>query len=59
VGIELAEAVNMASLYPAELAKQIKKGKIEKNFNADLVVFNADFKVEATYFNGHLLTKTT
>jgi N-acetylglucosamine-6-phosphate deacetylase len=59
VGIELAEAVNMASLYPAELAKQGKKGKIEKNFNADLVVFNADFEVEATCLNGHLLTKTT
>jgi N-acetylglucosamine-6-phosphate deacetylase len=58
-GIELAEAVNMASLYPAELAKQDKKGKIEKNFIADMVVFNADFEVEATYLNGHLLTKTT
>jgi N-acetylglucosamine-6-phosphate deacetylase len=59
VGINLAEAVNMASLYPAQLAKQTKKGKIEKRFDADLVVFNADFEVEATYLDGVLLTKTT
>ncbi len=57
VGIDLAEAVNMASLYPAQLAKQTKKGKIERGFDADLVVFNADFKVTGTFLNGHLLTK--
>ncbi|GAA3981558.1 N-acetylglucosamine-6-phosphate deacetylase [Mucilaginibacter dorajii] len=59
VGIDLVEAINMASLYPAQLAKQTKKGKIEKGFDADMVVFNADFEVEVTILNGHLLTKTT
>ncbi|WP_184546694.1 N-acetylglucosamine-6-phosphate deacetylase [Mucilaginibacter sp. FT3.2] len=59
VGIELAEAVNMASLYPAQLAKQLKKGKIEKGFDADLVVFDSGFEVQATYLSGHLLTKRT
>lgn len=59
VGIDLVEAVNMATLYPAQLAKQIKKGKIENDFDADLVVFNADFEVLGTYINGHFLTKTT
>jgi N-acetylglucosamine-6-phosphate deacetylase len=59
VGIDLAEAVNMASLYPAQLAKQLKKGKIEKGFDADLVIFNADFEVEGTILLGDFLTKTT
>jgi N-acetylglucosamine-6-phosphate deacetylase len=59
VGIDLAEAVNMASLYPAELASQTKKGKIEKGFDADLVVFNADFEVLETILKGDFLTKTT
>ncbi|MDN5285193.1 MAG: nagA [Mucilaginibacter sp.] len=52
VGIELAEAVNMASLYPAQLAKQVKKGKIEKGFDADLAIFDADFKVNGTIIQG-------
>jgi N-acetylglucosamine-6-phosphate deacetylase len=59
VGIDLAEAVNMASLYPAQLAKQAKKGKVEKGFDADLVIFNADFKVQGTFMQGDFLTKTT
>lgn len=58
-GIDLAEAVNMASLYPAELASQTKKGKIEKGFDADLVIFNADFEVLGTILKGDFLTKTT
>jgi N-acetylglucosamine-6-phosphate deacetylase len=56
VGIELAEAVNMASLYPAQLAKQSKKGKIEKGFDADLVIFDADFKVN-TIIQGNFFNK--
>jgi len=59
VGIDLAEAVNMASLYPAQLAKQTQKGKIEKNFDADLIVFDADFEVKDTILKGDFLTKTT
>lgn len=59
VGIPLAEAVNMASLYPAQLAKQLKKGKVEKGFDADLVIFNTDFEVEGTILQGLFLTKTT
>ncbi|MDN3551343.1 N-acetylglucosamine-6-phosphate deacetylase [Mucilaginibacter aquaedulcis] len=55
VGIDLAEAVNMASLYPAELSKQTKKGKIEKGFDADLVIFTADFEVKDTILKGEFL----
>jgi N-acetylglucosamine-6-phosphate deacetylase len=59
VGINLAEAVNMASLYPAQLAKQTNKGKIEKGFDADLIIFDAEFEVKSTILNGDFLTKTT
>ena len=51
-GINLAEAINMASLYPAQLASLNKKGKITAGFDADLVIFNNDFEVLATVFKG-------
>ncbi len=59
VGIPLAEAINMASLYPAQLAKMSKKGKIASGFDADMVVFNNNFEVQGTVFNGNYLTKST
>ena len=58
VGIELAEAVNMATLYPAQLAKQAKKGKVEKGFDADLIIFDAAFNVKGTIINGDFLVDT-
>jgi N-acetylglucosamine-6-phosphate deacetylase len=58
VGISLAEAVNMASLYPAQLASKAKKGKIASGYDADMIVFNADYKVLATVFKGDYLTKS-
>jgi N-acetylglucosamine-6-phosphate deacetylase len=57
VGIELAEAINMASLYPAQLAKLPKKGKVEKGFDADMIIFDADYKHLATIFKGDYLTQ--
>jgi N-acetylglucosamine-6-phosphate deacetylase len=57
VGITLAEAINMASLYPAQLASLPTKGKIAGGYDADLVVFNAAFEVQATVFKGYYLTK--
>jgi len=59
VGIGLAEAVNMASLYPAQLASLTKKGKIAAGFDAGLIVFNDDFEVQGTVFQGNYLTKST
>ena len=58
VGIELAEAVNMASLYPAQLASKTKKGKIEGGFDADLVIFNEQYETLAAILQGNYLTKT-
>jgi len=58
-GIDLPESVNMASLYPAQLAKMPTKGKVAQGYDADLIVFNADFEVQGTVFKGNYLTKRT
>ncbi|MBK0380382.1 N-acetylglucosamine-6-phosphate deacetylase [Mucilaginibacter segetis] len=55
VGINLAEAVNMASLYPAQLASLPEKGKIEPGFDADIIIFDDDFKVQHTMLAGQLI----
>ena len=51
IGITLAEAINMASLYPAQLAG-LNKGKVEAGFDADLVVFDDTYNVKATFLAG-------
>ena len=51
LNIPLAEAINMASLYPAQLAG-VNKGKIEAGYDADLTVFNSDFEVKGTFLAG-------
>lgn len=58
VGIDLAEAINMASLYPAQLAGMSKKGKIASGCDADMIVFNNNFEVQATLFKGDYVTNT-
>jgi len=53
VDISLAEAVNMASLYPAQsigLANRI--GQIKKGFDADFIVFNSNFQVSKVCLKG-------
>lgn len=59
VGIDLAEAVNMASKYPAELAKMDKNGQVAAGFFADLIVFDKAYQVQQTILKGNSLTKTT
>ncbi len=56
VGIDLAEAINMASLYPAQLAKLPTKGKIEPGFDAHFIVFNDNYEVLSRVFRGNYLT---
>ncbi|MEO6524569.1 MAG: N-acetylglucosamine-6-phosphate deacetylase [Mucilaginibacter sp.] len=52
-GIDLAEAVNMASLYPAELiGKDNEQGKIADNYLANLIVFDDNFELQAVIFKG-------
>lgn len=49
--LDLAESVNMATLYPAQLAK-LNKGKVEAGFDADLTVFNDAFELKGTFMAG-------
>lgn len=53
VGIELAEAIRMATLYPAKaIAVEDKLGSIEVGKLANLAIFNNDFNVVATVVKG-------
>lgn len=52
-GILLAEAVNMASLYPAQLlGEDHHKGKILPGYRADLAAFTEDFEPVSTWLGG-------
>lgn len=49
VGIELDEALRMASLYPAKvLGMDGQLGRIEKGYKADIVVLNTELEVQST-----------
>ena len=52
IGITLAEAINMASLYPAQLAG-VNKGKVAAGYDADLIVFNDSYEVKGTFMAGN------
>ncbi|WP_158828747.1 N-acetylglucosamine-6-phosphate deacetylase [Mucilaginibacter lacusdianchii] len=52
VGIALPEAINMASLYPVQLAALPNKGKVEVGYDADLIIFDAEFNTQFTLFKG-------
>ena len=55
-GIEINEALNMASLYPAEyLGVADNMGSIEVGKQADLVVFTEDFRVTNTWIKGQTI----
>lgn len=49
VGIELEEALRMASTYPAQLLTDHKLGKIEKGYGASFVVFDGALTVQGVY----------
>jgi N-acetylglucosamine-6-phosphate deacetylase len=53
-GIQLPEAVNMASLYPAQLAGLPGKGKVEAGYDADLIIFDPEFNLLFTIFKGKI-----
>ena len=53
VGVELAESLRMASLYPAEFMRvDHYLGRIREHYRADLVHFTEDFKVTCTWVAG-------
>lgn len=50
--ISLPEAVNMASLYPAQLASLKTKGKVEAGYDADLIIFDENLNPGFTIYKG-------
>ncbi len=54
LGLPLAEAVRMASLYPAEfLGVEQELGRIEPGYRANLVLADSDLNVIETWINGN------
>jgi N-acetylglucosamine-6-phosphate deacetylase len=56
--IGLAEAVNMAALYPAQLAGLKSKGKVEGGYDADLIIFDQKFNHSLTIYKGKPYSNT-
>ena len=55
VGIDMAEALRMASLYPAQaIGVDHKLGLIQENMIANLVVFDSDLNIFNTVVNGQI-----
>jgi len=55
VGLELEEALRMASLYPAQFLKLDQKiGRIANGFQADLVLIDDNLVVQQTWIKGEL-----
>lgn len=53
IGLDLTEALRMASLYPATFLKlDDSKGRIAPGYDADLVLFDDNFQVTQTWING-------
>ena len=56
VNVPLYEAVRMASLTPAEvIGFQNTKGKIQKNYDADLILFDDDINIKSVITNGNII----
>jgi N-acetylglucosamine-6-phosphate deacetylase len=49
VGVELGEALRMASTYPAEFLKRSDLGRIAAGARADLVHIDGDLKATAVW----------
>jgi N-acetylglucosamine-6-phosphate deacetylase len=52
VGINVEEALRMASEYPAKVMRISEKGKIAPGYKADLVVFDKDYNIEHVFVEG-------
>lgn len=52
LGVSLSEALNMASLYPAEAIGCATKGVLAAGMDADLLVLQQDLSLRATFIGG-------
>lgn len=56
IGIPLYSAVKLATLTPAAVCGYgNKKGKIEKGFDADLIMFDGDINIKSVITNGNII----
>jgi N-acetylglucosamine-6-phosphate deacetylase len=55
VGISLEEALRMASTYPAELLKGRTLGLLKTGYDANIIVFDNQYKHHSTYLSGKLI----
>ncbi len=53
-GLTLEQAIQMASANPAKIMRREHLGLIAPGYDADLVVFDKDFKIKYTIINGQL-----
>jgi N-acetylglucosamine-6-phosphate deacetylase len=56
LGINIVDAVRMASLNPAKVIKEDSRiGSIQKGKNADIIIFNEDIDVMLTIVEGKIV----
>jgi N-acetylglucosamine-6-phosphate deacetylase len=53
-GIDLHEAIRMASLYPAQLIGAGDRGVIAPGARADLIFIDNEMELRAVFFNGNM-----
>jgi N-acetylglucosamine-6-phosphate deacetylase len=53
-GIDLYEAIRMASLYPAQLIGAVDRGVIAAGARADLIITDSDLVLKGLFFNGKM-----
>ena len=58
-GLTLEQAVQMASINPAQIMRQEHLGWIAPGYDADLTVFNKNFNILYTIIQGKILEKGT
>jgi N-acetylglucosamine-6-phosphate deacetylase len=57
VGISLAEALRMASTYPARVMNSDETGMIQPGYKANLTIFSEDFQPQFTVVHGKILDR--
>ncbi|MFN2313159.1 MAG: N-acetylglucosamine-6-phosphate deacetylase [Bacteroidales bacterium] len=53
-GIDLFEAIRMATLYPAQLIRAADRGVIAEGARADLIITDSDLELKGVFFNGKM-----
>ena len=53
-GIDLYEAIRMASLYPAQLIRASERGRIAPGARADLIMTDSNMDLKGLFFNGKM-----